>query len=227
MDPFRGRAPRHLTALRQFRTRVPIQDSGAAFGMTRPNGPARQQSGPYEIPGHAHYLARSHSRIEVRSSYEKYSFALGAGKVALVTGGSSGIGLASAEELIREGAFVYITGRKKAELDAAANRLGQRCVSIQADISKMEDIDRIYKKIAGDGKALDVLFANAGGGSFAPLGSITEEQYDATFTTNVKGTLFTVQKSLPHLNDGSSIILNASIASVKGIPGLSRYSAAN
>jgi NAD(P)-dependent dehydrogenase (short-subunit alcohol dehydrogenase family) len=149
-----------------------------------------------------------------------------AGKVALVTGGSSGIGLASAEELIREGAFVYITGRKKAELDAAANRLGERCVSIQADISKMEDIDRIYKKIAGDGKALDVLFANAGGGSFAPLGSVTEEQYDATFTTNVKGTLFTVQKSLPHLNDGSSIILNASIAAVKGIPGLSVYSAA-
>src|ERR1700756_3875525 len=149
-----------------------------------------------------------------------------AGKVALVTGGSSGIGLASAEELIREGAFVYITGRKKAELDAAANRLGEQCVSIQADISKMEDIDRIYKKIAGDGKALDVLFANAGGGSFAPLGSITEEQYDATFATNVKGTLFTVQKSLPHLNDGSSIILNASIASVKGIPGLSVYSAA-
>src|ERR1700694_5418554 len=149
-----------------------------------------------------------------------------AGKMALVTGGSSGIGLASAEDLIREGAFVYITGRKKAELDAAANRLGERCVSIQADISKMEDIDRIYKKIAGDGKALDVLFANAGGGSFAPLGSITEEQYDATFKTNVKGTLFTVQKSLPHLNDGSSIILNASIASVKGIPGLSVYSAA-
>jgi NAD(P)-dependent dehydrogenase (short-subunit alcohol dehydrogenase family) len=103
---------------------------------------------------------------------------------------------------------------------------GERCVSIQADISKMEDIDRIYKKIAGDGKALDVLFANAGGGSFAPLGSVTEEQYDATFTTNVKGTLFTVQKSLPHLNDGSSIILKASIASVKGIPGLSVYSAA-
>jgi len=149
-----------------------------------------------------------------------------AGKVALVTGGSSGIGLASAEELIREGAFVYITGRKKAELDAAANRLGERCASIQADISEMEDIDRIYKKIAGDGKTLDVLFANAGGGSFAPLGSITEEQYDKTFTTNVKGTLFTVQKSLPHLNDGSSIILNASIASVKGIPGLSVYSAA-
>jgi NAD(P)-dependent dehydrogenase (short-subunit alcohol dehydrogenase family) len=122
-----------------------------------------------------------------------------AGKLALVTGGSSGIGLASAEELIREGAFVYITGKKKAELDAAADRLGERCVSIQADISKMEDIDRIYKKIAGDGKTLDVLFANAGGGSFAPLGSVTEEQYDATFTTNVKGTLFTVQKSLPHL----------------------------
>src|SRR4030081_1300784 len=167
-------------------------------------------------------LITSRDRIQdlkVRSSYEKYS-------VALVAGCSSGNGLASAEELIREGAFVYITGRKKAELDAAANRLGERCVSIQADISKMEDIDRIYKKIAGDGKALDVLFANAGGGSFAPLGSITEEQYDATFTTNVKGTLFTVQKSLSHLNDGSSIILNASIASVKGIPGLSVYSAA-
>src|SRR5258708_32748459 len=146
-----------------------------------------------------------------------------AGKVALVTGGSSGIGLASAEELIREGAFVYITGRKKAELDAAANRLGERCVSIQADISKMEDSERIYKKIAGDGKALDVLFANAGGGSFAPLGSITEEQYDATFTTNVKGTLFTVQKSLPHLNDGSSIILNASLPSLKPLPPFTPY----
>src|SRR5258708_13086495 len=111
-----------------------------------------------------------------------------AGKVALVTGGSSGIGLASAEELIREGAFVYITGRKKAELDAAANRLGERCVSIQADISKMEDIDRIYKKIAGDGKALDVLFANAGGGSFAPLWSIPEKHFNPTFPTNVNTT---------------------------------------
>src|SRR6202048_3974151 len=106
-----------------------------------------------------------------------------AGKVALVTGGSSGIGLASAEELIREGAFVYITGREKAELDAAANRIGERCVSIQADISKMEDIDRIYKKIAGDGKALDVLFANAGGGYFAPLGRITREQLKPHFGT--------------------------------------------
>src|SRR5258708_38279833 len=124
-----------------------------------------------------------------------------AGKVALVTGGSSGIGLASAEELIREGAFVYITGRKKAELDAAANRLGERCVSIQADISRMEDIDRIYKKIAGDGKALDVLFANAGGGSLAPLGSITKEQYDATITTNRKVTLLTCQKFLTPLHD--------------------------
>src|ERR1700719_4933988 len=112
-----------------------------------------------------------------------------AGKVALVTGGSSGIGLASAEELIREGAFVYITGRKKAELDAAANRLGERCVSIQADISKMEDIDRIYKKIARDGKALDVLFANAGGGSFAPLGRIIKEQNAAKFKTNIKSTI--------------------------------------
>lgn len=148
------------------------------------------------------------------------------GKVALVTGGSGGIGLAAAEELIREGAFVYITGRRKAELETAASRLGERCVSIQADISRMEDIDGIYKRIAGDGKALDVLFANAGGGSFAPLGGITEEQYDSTFTTNVKGTLFTVQRALPHLRDGSSIILNASIAAVKGIPGLSVYSAA-
>src|SRR6202022_4183956 len=149
-----------------------------------------------------------------------------AGKVALVTGGSSGIGLASAEELTREGAFVYITGRKKAELDAAANRLGERCVSIQADISKMEDIDRIYKKIAGDGKALDVLFANAGGGSFAPLGSITEEQYDPTFKTNVKGTLFTVQKPPPPPNDGGPITRKPPIASVKAIPGWAVYSAA-
>lgn len=148
-----------------------------------------------------------------------------AGKVALVTGGSTGIGLASAEELMREGAFVYITGRRKTELDAAVNRLGKHSASIQADISRMEDIDRIYQQIADDGKTLDVLFANAGGGSYAPLGSITEDQYDVTFTTNVKGTLFTVQKSLPHLNDGGSIILNASMASIKGIPGLSVYGA--
>lgn len=148
-----------------------------------------------------------------------------AGKVALVTGGSSGIGLATAKQFIQEGAFVYITGRRQAELDAAVAVLGDQAKGIRADASRLAEIDILYARIQQDKRRLDVLFVNAGGGSFAPLGQITEEQFDQTFNTNVKGALFTVQKTLPLISDGGSVILNASIVSVQGVPNFSVYSA--
>jgi NAD(P)-dependent dehydrogenase (short-subunit alcohol dehydrogenase family) len=129
------------------------------------------------------------------------------GKIALVTGGSSGLGLATAQRFVKEGAFVYITGRRQAELNRAAALIGERAKAVHPDSSNLADLDRLFEQIKKEHARLDVLFANAGGGSFAPLGSITEEQYDQTFNTNVKGLLFTVQKALPLLPDGSSIVL--------------------
>jgi NAD(P)-dependent dehydrogenase (short-subunit alcohol dehydrogenase family) len=131
------------------------------------------------------------------------------GKVALVTGGSSGIGLATANRFIEEGARVFITGRRQSELDAAVATLGS-ATAIRADSAKIADLDAAFALIQADAGRLDVLFANAGGGTLAPLGEITEAQYDATFDSNVKGVLFTVQKALAVLVDGASIILNAS-----------------
>ncbi len=148
------------------------------------------------------------------------------GKIALITGGSSGIGLATAQEFVKQGAYVYITGRRKAELDKAVKAIGEKHVTaVQADASKLPDLDRLIDKIKAEKGRLDVVFANAGGGEFAPLGAITEEHYDKTFNTNVKGLLFTVQKALPLIPDGGSIILNASIVSQKGVPAFSVYSA--
>jgi NAD(P)-dependent dehydrogenase (short-subunit alcohol dehydrogenase family) len=147
------------------------------------------------------------------------------GKIALVTGGSSGLGLATAQRFVKEGAFVYITGRRQAELNRAAALIGERAKAVHPDSSNLADLDRLFEQIKKEHARLDVLFANAGGGSFAPLGSITEEQYDQTFNTNVKGLLFTVQKALPLLPDGSSIVLNASMVSVKALPAFSVYSA--
>jgi NAD(P)-dependent dehydrogenase (short-subunit alcohol dehydrogenase family) len=146
------------------------------------------------------------------------------GKVALVTGGSSGIGFATAKRFIEEGARVFITGRRQAELDAAAAALGTVTV-IRADSSKLADLDAVFARIQSEAGRLDVLFANAGLASRAALGDITEAQFDAMFDTNVKGVLFTVQKALPVLVDGASIILNASITGTKGTPALSVYSA--
>jgi NAD(P)-dependent dehydrogenase (short-subunit alcohol dehydrogenase family) len=146
------------------------------------------------------------------------------GKVALVTGGSSGIGLATAARFIEEGARVFITGRRQAELDAAVATLGS-VTAIRADSSSLADLDRVFATIEKDAGKLDVLFANAGGGTFAPLGQITEEQYESTFGTNVKGVLFTVQKALPLLVDGASVILNSSTTGTKGTPAFSVYSA--
>jgi NAD(P)-dependent dehydrogenase (short-subunit alcohol dehydrogenase family) len=147
------------------------------------------------------------------------------GKIALVTGGNSGIGLATAQRFVEEGAYVYITGRRQPELDAAVSLIGNNVTAIQADSTKLEDIDRVYATIEKEKGHLDVLFANAGAGSLLPLGSITEEQYDKTFDLNVKGVLFTVQKALPLMSSGASIVINASLVSIKGFPAFSVYSA--
>ena len=147
------------------------------------------------------------------------------GKVALITGGSEGIGLATAERFVAEGATVFITGRRREVLDAAAKRIGRNVTAIQSDVAKLDDLDRVYDVIKQKAGRLDVLFANAGGGEFAPLGQITEAHFDKWFGINVKGLLFTVQKALPLMPDGSSVVLNASIVSIKGMPAFSVYSA--
>jgi len=146
-------------------------------------------------------------------------------KIALVTGGSTGIGLASAQELAAQGAKVYITGRRQQELDAAVALIGSSAKGIRADVSRLEDLDKVYAQIAEESGRLDILFANAGGGDMLPLGAITEEQFDRIFGTNVRGVLFTVQKALPLLGAGSSIILTGSTVSVKGTANFSVYSA--
>lgn len=146
-------------------------------------------------------------------------------KIALVTGGSSGIGLATAKQFVAEGAFVYITGRRQSELEIAVASLGSNARAVRADASSLTDLDALYETIRQEKGRLDVLFVNAGGGSFAPIGQITEEQFDQTFNTNVKGVLFTVQKALPLIPDGGAIVLNASIVSVQGVPAFSVYSA--
>jgi NAD(P)-dependent dehydrogenase (short-subunit alcohol dehydrogenase family) len=147
------------------------------------------------------------------------------GKVAVITGGNSGIGLATAQRFVSEGASVFITGRRQGELDAAVKQIGGDVTAVQGDVSNLADLDRLYAVVGRKLGRIDVLFANAGGGEFAPLGSITEEHFDKTFDINVKGLLFTVQKALPLLQDGGSIILNASIVSSKGIEAFSVYSA--
>jgi NAD(P)-dependent dehydrogenase (short-subunit alcohol dehydrogenase family) len=147
------------------------------------------------------------------------------GKVAVVTGGSSGIGLATARRFAQEGAHVFIAGRRRAELDSASQAIGGHTVMVQADISNLADLDRLYDTVREKAGVIDVLFANAGGGSFSPLQDISEAHYDGIFAANVKGTLFTVQKALPLLRDGASIILTGSIAAVTGMPAFSVYSA--
>lgn len=146
-------------------------------------------------------------------------------KIALVTGGSTGIGLASAQELAAQGAKVYITGRRQQELDAAIALIGSSAKGIRADVSRLDDLDKVYTQIAEESGRLDILFANAGGGDMLPLGAITEEHFDRIFGINVRGVLFTVQKALPLLGAGSSIILTASTVSVKGTANFSVYSA--
>jgi NAD(P)-dependent dehydrogenase (short-subunit alcohol dehydrogenase family) len=148
-----------------------------------------------------------------------------AGKIAVITGGSSGIGLATAKRFVREGAYVFITGRRKSELDGAVKEIGHDVTGVQSDVSKPADVDKLYAVVEEQKGKLDVVFANAGIGEFAPLGQITEDHFDKQFNVNVKGLLFTVQKASPLLQPGGSIVLNASIVSIKGNPAFSVYSA--
>jgi NAD(P)-dependent dehydrogenase (short-subunit alcohol dehydrogenase family) len=146
------------------------------------------------------------------------------GKIALVTGGNSGIGLATAKQFVNEGAYVFITGRREPELAAAVKEIGRNVTGVQGDVANLGDLDRLFAQIKREKGKLDVVFANAGVAKYAPFGEITEEFYDSIFNINVKGLLFTVQKALPLLPDGASIILNASIVASKGLPANSVYS---
>src|SRR5712675_1098643 len=147
------------------------------------------------------------------------------GKIALITGGNSGIGLATAKQFVKEGAYVFITGRRDAELAAAVKEIGRNVTGVQGDVSNLGDLDRLFAQIKREKGKLDIVFANAGVAKYAPFGTITEEHYDSIFDINVKGVLFTVQKALPLLPDGASIIVNASIVASKGLPANSVYSA--
>ena len=147
------------------------------------------------------------------------------GKVAVVTGANSGIGLASARRFASEGARVFMTGRRQAELDKAVAEVGHDARGVQGDVASLADLDRLYRVVREEAGRIDVLLANAGGGEFMPLTDITEEHYERTFATNVKGTLFTVQKALPLLRDGASVILTGSTTGTTGGPSFSVYSA--
>ena len=145
-------------------------------------------------------------------------------KIALITGGTEGTGLATAKLFVKEGAYVFITGRRQKELDEAVKAIGSNITGIQGDVTKPADLDRLYQAVKAKGR-IDIVCANAGVAEFAPLGSITEEHFDKLFDINVKGALFTVQKVLPLLNDGGSIILTGSVAGSKGTPAFGVYGA--
>jgi len=147
------------------------------------------------------------------------------GKIAVITGANSGIGLASAKRFVAEGAHVYITGRRQEELDKAIQAIGAGVTAVQGDVSNLEDLDRLFAKVRSDHGRIDVLFANAGLGALEPLGKITEASFDRVFGVNVKGTVFTVQKGLPLMRDGGSIILTGSTTGSTGTPAFSVYSA--
>jgi NAD(P)-dependent dehydrogenase (short-subunit alcohol dehydrogenase family) len=147
------------------------------------------------------------------------------GKVAVITGGNSGMGLATAKLFAREGAKVVITGRRQAELDAAVKEIGPTAIGVQGDVAKLADLDRLYQVVKEKHGKADVVFANAGVGEFAPIGHVTEVHFDKQFDVNVKGLLFTVQKALPLMPDGGSVILNGSIAGYTGSPAFGVYSA--
>jgi NAD(P)-dependent dehydrogenase (short-subunit alcohol dehydrogenase family) len=147
------------------------------------------------------------------------------GKVAVITGGNSGIGLATAQRFVAEGAYVFITGRRQDELDKAVATLGSGVAGVQGDISNLDDLDRLFATVKAEKGYVDVLFANAGIGNMSPLGAITEEQFDKVFDVNVKGTLFTVQKALPLMRAGGSVILTGSTTGSMGTHAFSVYSA--
>jgi NAD(P)-dependent dehydrogenase (short-subunit alcohol dehydrogenase family) len=147
------------------------------------------------------------------------------GKIAVITGGNSGLGLATAERFVAEGAYVFITGRRQDQLDAAVRAIGGNVFGVQGDVSELDDLDRLFAIVREKKGRVDVLFANAGLGEFAPLGQITEAHFDKTFDVNVKGTVFTVQKALPLMSAGASIVINGSMVSIKGLPAFGVYAA--
>ena len=147
------------------------------------------------------------------------------GKIALITGGNSGIGFATAKRFVNEGAYVFITGRRKSELEAAVKEVGKNVTAVQGDVANLDDRDRLFAQIKKEKGKIDVIFANAGIAKYAPLGTIAEELFDSIFDINVKGVLFTVQKALPLFPDGACVILNASIVAGKGFSSNSVYSA--
>jgi NAD(P)-dependent dehydrogenase (short-subunit alcohol dehydrogenase family) len=147
------------------------------------------------------------------------------GKVAVITGGSSGMALASAKLFVEEGAYVFITGRKQEQLDEAVKLIGRNVTGVRGDVSNLDDLDRLFETVKREKGKIDVLFASAGMGEALPLGEITEQHFDAAFGLNTRGTLFTVQKALPLFNDGGSIFMTGSNASVKGFPGFGVYAA--
>ena len=147
------------------------------------------------------------------------------GKIALVTGGSTGIGLATAKEFVGEGAYVFMTGRRESELNAAVKEIGSNVTAVQGDVSKLDDLDRLLAQIKQEKGKLDIVFANAGIAKYAPLGQTSEELFDSIFNINVKGTFFTVQKALPLLSDGAAIIVTSSVVGSKGLSSNSVYSA--
>jgi NAD(P)-dependent dehydrogenase (short-subunit alcohol dehydrogenase family) len=147
------------------------------------------------------------------------------GKVAVITGGSSGIGLATAKRFVQEGAYVYITGRRQSELDNAAREIGKNVTAVSGDVSNLEDLDLLYKKIAADKRRIDIVFASAGFVEWGFLPTVTPEHFDKTFNINARGAFFTVQKALPLINDGASIILVSSCVHLKGIPQYTVYGA--
>ena len=148
-----------------------------------------------------------------------------AGKIAVITGGSSGIGLATAKRFVEEGAHVVITGRREEELKKAASSIGKNVTTVASDVSRLEDLDRLYAVVKEKHGHIDILFANAGAGTIAPLAAATEKHFDQTFDVNVKGMFFTVQKALPLFKDGGSIILTSSVSNVKGLAGFTAYAA--
>ena len=147
------------------------------------------------------------------------------GKVAIITGATEGIGLATARLFVREGAYVFITGRRQKELDEAVKTIGSNATGVQGDVPNLADLDRLYEEVGKVKGRVDIIFANAGVGEFVPVGKVSEEHFDKIFNINVKGALFTVQKGLSLLNDGGSIILTGSVASVKGTPAFGVYAA--
>jgi len=160
----------------------------------------------------------------IMTQKEKYMSKL-EGKVALITGCTSGIGLATAKQFVNEGAYVFITGRREQELATAVKEIGRNVAGVPGDVPNLDDLDRLFAQIKREKGKLDIVFANAGVAKYARFGEITEEHYDSIFNINVKGLLFTVQKALPLLPDSASIILNASIVASKGLPANSVYSA--